>query len=704
MITTNGKFLTETIQSLGLIDDARTQAIQSAERIVGKIVSSYNEVIGTGHVGATGTGVPSAFSSAGTGAIGLVYGRIQSGKTRAMITSTAMAFDNGFRIAVVMTSNINDLVSQTHLDFSKDLKGVSVYTKDDELDMQIEDAKLDMEGAEGRILIIASKGNKSLQNITRFLKEIEAQNFPLVIFDDEGDQASLDTNTYKRSSTGDLSLQPSTINKLILKLRKDFPASVYVSVTGTPQAVLLQSASSNNRPSFVEILAHGDSYVGGNHFFNTEDPIENEHGLISIIPNEDKNKLLNVRQPFPEGLRNSILFFLLSGSAAIRSLGLPAKGYQFLCHPSLKNSEQDQAANRISIFLTDVKKVLMGKADEKGILPAMETQYAELKDQLGAAETPSLDELKKTIQDELKRKKILIINSQNTKRRGIEYGPGFNFLIGGNTLGRGIAVPNLLVTYYVRIAVVSQIDTMYQHARMFGYRMNTIKYTRLFTTNILYSRFRDIHYSDSALRGFIANHTAGITYPVEFSNGLRATRKNVLNINTTETVWPGKQLYPNYIKLPQAKRTHDQVMQLVATELGASVGDIKDMESKGQKGATISPAKAIEIIKIIKTKSRNAWHDSTINEVIEKLADRLGQNIVLKFRTADRKIGEGGFLETGTISGTEFDQGKANNIPTLWIMSVKAKAGSVIAEGETFVYPTIIVPNSLPYVFVYNKK
>ncbi|MGO8056402.1 Z1 domain-containing protein, partial [Rhizobium leguminosarum] len=77
-----------------------------------------------------------------------------------------------------------------------------------------------------------------------------------------------------------------------------------------------------------------------------------------------------------------------------------------------------------------------------------------------------LDDLKSIISQELLRKKILVINAQNSKRRGIEYGPGFNFLIGGNTLGRGIAIPNLLVTYYVRSAKTSQIDTMHQHARM----------------------------------------------------------------------------------------------------------------------------------------------------------------------------------------------------------------------------------------------
>jgi RecA/RadA recombinase len=164
MVENNGKFLKSTISSLGLEGDSKKQSIKNAEGILTKVIESYESNIGNGQVGKTGTGKVTGQPSLRPGAIGLVYGRIQSGKTRAMITTTAMGFDNGFRVAVVMTSNINDLVTQTHLDFSKVLAGASVFTKDDELNSRVEDAKLDLEQAGGRILIITSKGKKSLRN------------------------------------------------------------------------------------------------------------------------------------------------------------------------------------------------------------------------------------------------------------------------------------------------------------------------------------------------------------------------------------------------------------------------------------------------------------------------------------------------------------------------------------------------------------
>lgn len=117
-----------------------------------------------------------------------------------------------------------------------------------------------------------------------------------------------------------------------------------------------------------------------------------------------------------------------------------------------------------------------------------------------------------------------MINAR-VKRQGIAYGSGFNFLIGGNTLGREIAIRDLLVTYYVRDSRISQIDTMHQHTRMCGYRRDTLGYTRLYIPRHLYYRFRDIHHSDEDLRSFIERHRAElpVSFPVEFTFNLRTT-------------------------------------------------------------------------------------------------------------------------------------------------------------------------------------
>lgn len=713
MLERHGRYLLASIESLGIEDKKeRLKAIENAENIIEMVVDSYERFIGKGHIGKNARLARKMRTYTGRPVSGLIYGRIQSGKTRAMILSTALAFDNGFRIVVVMTSNINDLVDQTHFDFTRVLTGVAVYTKDDELRAQVDDAAVELGSADGRILIIASKGSISLKNVTEFLKAIDAKSYPVLIFDDEGDQASLDNNNRKRSLTGDSSIQKSKINGMIAKLRAELPASVYLSVTGTPQAVLLQTVSSEIQPSFIYMLPPGSGYVGGDFFFDTEQPEQNRHRLISIVAPEDKARFLNPRSPISDGLKQSILFFLLSASAAIEDLGFPTKpnekdkGYQFLCHPSLKNNEQEVAAQRILAFLTEVKKVLLnGGADTLSIGPILEKQYEELKAR-SAKRMSSLAALKKRMLDELKLRNVLTINASNSKRKGIEYRPGVNFLVGGNTLGRGIAIPNLLVTYYVRTAVNSQLDTMHQHARMFGYRMNTLPYTKLFITRNLYSRFRDIHNSDKELRIFIEEHLDDRidTFPVELSSGLKATRAGVLEVDNIETIRPGMQIYPNRIKLPQSARVHTEVMDKVGRYLKADISSKASLQSSGKSGTVISKTKAIEIIELIRTKSDNAWSDKTIRSVIDKLCQRLKSPILLKFRNAERKVEEDGTLSSGTISGREQDEGRALPMPTLWIMSVTATKDSLVGAGTTFAFPTIIVPSCLPKIFVFSRK
>ena len=137
---TDGPYFTRTLDALDLQGSQREDTVRNASNIVSAVMASY--------------GVPPAMDVAGAVVpnrppTGLVYGRIQSGKTRAMIASTALAFDNGFRVSVVMTSNINDLVSQTHIDFSSGLPGIVTFTKDNDLDREVPTTRLHLERETG---------------------------------------------------------------------------------------------------------------------------------------------------------------------------------------------------------------------------------------------------------------------------------------------------------------------------------------------------------------------------------------------------------------------------------------------------------------------------------------------------------------------------------------------------------------------------
>lgn len=392
----------------------------------------------------------------------------------------------------------------------------------------------------------------------------------------------------------------------------------------------------------------------------------------------------------------------MASAAAIRNIGPGEKGYSYLCHPSLKNDEQSVAEKRINTFLEEVLNALYEGDDKGAILSGLHKQYVSLKRTLGS-KTPPYEQIKRQIGESLPLRKILVINAK-VKRQGIGYGNGLNFLIGGNTLGRGIAIRDLLVTYYIRTSQISQIDTMHQHARMYGYRKATLEYTRLFITRNLYYRFRDIYQSDEDLREYINRYKSDpSTFPIEYGFGLRPTRVGVLDAKKIDTLNPGKQLYPNYILLPQKPLAYKKILKMLGEVYRESSTDERRLSKAASAGVIINSDKAAAFVKLIKTHSRNTWRDQTIADAIKKVADKFGGKVLLRFRLAERTVQEGGFISTGTLSGDEARQGRDNKLPTLWIMSVTTKGGVSFKRGLKFMYPTLVIPKSLSALYMFNR-
>ena len=117
VLHTDGLCLTGTLANLGSgekpMPPAAIAKIKSdAVQLLDQVALVYDSHIASGEVGASGTGVASE-STPNEPCTGLLYGRIQSGKTVAMIALVAAALDNRFKVVVVLTSDNVTLVSQT---------------------------------------------------------------------------------------------------------------------------------------------------------------------------------------------------------------------------------------------------------------------------------------------------------------------------------------------------------------------------------------------------------------------------------------------------------------------------------------------------------------------------------------------------------------------------------------------------------------
>ncbi len=177
---------------------------------------------------------------------------------------------------------------------------------------------------------------------------------------------------------------------------------------------------------------------------------------------------------------------------------------------------------------------------------------------------------------------------------------------------------------------------MHQHARMYGYRNDTLPYTRLFIPRRLYYRFRDIHRSDNDLRRFVEEHINQLptTFPVQVAFNLRATRQGVLEVGKIDTLLPGMHVYPNHIVLPQDSRAYERVLKQLGEHFGVKNGTPDQIEDAAGKGVPINPAVAAALVAPIKTNSRNTWRDGTIADLMKKVAGAFGNRITLRFRTA----------------------------------------------------------------------
>ena len=151
--------------------------------------------------------------------------------------------------------------------------------------------------------------------------------------------------------------------------------------------------------------------------------------------------------------------------------------------------------------------------------------YAEL--QRSLPDAPPLASLMPTIAASARQAQVFRINAGTDSPA---YGPRVNFLVGGNILGRGLTIDDLLVTYYLRQAQVSQMDTVLQHARMYGYRDALMPYTRVYLPRQLAILFKNIHESEETLRGIYQRRQRGENVPVQIARG-RATRPGALEGN-----------------------------------------------------------------------------------------------------------------------------------------------------------------------------
>ncbi|MGE5403315.1 MAG: hypothetical protein ACM3PP_00045, partial [Candidatus Saccharibacteria bacterium] len=164
--------------------------------------------------------------------IGLLFGRIQSGKTNSYTGTIALAADNGFKCFIVLTSDNLWLYNQTRSRLLKGLPGLSILGKDD---WENSIGSISTKFSRNGVVFLSTKNSTILDKLIDVLTRCGAAKYAALIIDDEADQASLNTHASKAKKD-----DTSQINAAITSIRSLFKNKGFIQVTATPQALFLQ--------------------------------------------------------------------------------------------------------------------------------------------------------------------------------------------------------------------------------------------------------------------------------------------------------------------------------------------------------------------------------------------------------------------------------------------------------------------------------
>lgn len=447
----------------------------------------------------------------------LLVGDVQSGKTTHMFGIMSAAADVGFVNFVLLTTDNVRLQKQTKERAEQDLCDFCICDENDYLKY------LENNARKPAVIVLKKNGRILKQWKNNFSSTGFIAGNPLFIVDDEADAASLNTEVNRG--------RQSSINRDLDAIRKTSSSSIYMEVTGTPQAILLQSRMSGWKPYFIHYFRPGNAYLGGNFFF----PLEKPPHVIFTDDSEAAEILAD--DEFPEnGLKSALIAFLLTAAQTVHE---GAKVCNFLIHPSVRTDQHAIFAEKIGRYLNDICTSMYEDATEE----SFRTEYdglCETKKDMFPFEPLYINAMQGLKEDKVS---ILVLNSTVDFEENSQYDSGVNIIVGGNTLGRGITFPRLQTIYYCRVSRNPQADTMWQHARMFGYDRDK-DLMRVYMPPRLYRHFFNINVTNTSIIRQIETSANGTDIKISYPAGMRPTRANVLDNRTVGTFAGGANYFP----------------------------------------------------------------------------------------------------------------------------------------------------------------
>ena len=473
---------------------------------------------------------------------GLVVGYVQSGKTLSFETAAALARDNGFQMVIIMAGSSNPLFDQStgrvrrdlRLDDSGRVRSWILFENPEHVDPTVqtlrdvfEDWRDDGTPDEYKmtVLVTVLKHHQRLGNLTRLLQAVGMSGVPVLIIDDEADQASLNTEVAQG--------EESTTYRRLMALRDALPLHSYLQYTATPQAPLLVSIVDSLSPNFVEVLTPGDGYVGGRDFFP-----DNQNLVRTIPPGDVPTNAFPLPAP-PETLLEALRIFMVGVAVGLMRAGNRGNR-SMLVHPSHRTEQHQEYYNWVRDIFESWKRILGlpdNDPDKQELIDEFRAAYDDLEETVEGG-LPPFDGLAPTFRFAFRRTRLLEVNARAGRTPEVDWGSAYGWiLVGGQAMDRGFTVEGLTVTYMPRGIGVGNADTVQQRARFFGYKRDYLGFCRVYLEQGTHRAFQRYVEHEEDMRGQLEDiRDSGRSLndwkrAFVLDNALRPCRHNVLEFD-----------------------------------------------------------------------------------------------------------------------------------------------------------------------------
>ena len=452
-----------------------------------------------------------------------LVGKVQSGKTTGMALTIATLADAGVDCFIVLTGTKTTLTEQTAEELEEKFESrnrdrswrwrfVSAESADDRIEdaiVQVVRPRNTIDPTRALLIVTCMKEDDYLEKVNEILARLLSREIDLsgrfVVFDDEGDQASTD-NAPRRNN------RRSTINNLLTELRSILGQHIFVPVTATPQALLVQERASAVRPETAILLAPGSDYVGGEILFG-----ERKGQFVKNIPDADVNALASEDTLPPESLQLALATFLLTVALIRRGSRNPLP-ISMLIHPHQQRRPHTHTIDWVNRILEGWLVAVESTADLEA-----EACYEVFSEAAIDLESTSVTRIRSAGFDtsgsgliDWIRTACSIIQRVDLQVRKISGNDRFNrnewgdsdawIFVGGEVLGRGFVVKGLVTTYMPRDVGPGRqynVDTLQQRARFFGYKKSHIDLLRGWFPTSLCNKFEQYVEHEEFLWAFL---------------------------------------------------------------------------------------------------------------------------------------------------------------------------------------------------------